>query len=70
MANIAEGQGRTGPREFLYYLSIADGSRSEVEAQLIFAHRFHLIDEVTLDRLLQHLEQTRGPLRGLIQRLR
>jgi four helix bundle protein len=70
MANIAEGQGRTGPREFLHHLSIADGSLSEVEAHLIFAHRLQFIDEATLDRLLQHLEQTRGPLRGLIQRLR
>ena len=70
MANIAEGQGRTGSREFLHHLSIADGSLSEVEAHLLFAHRLRFIDEATLDRLLQHLEKTRSPLRGLIQRLR
>ena len=70
MANIAEGQGRTGPREFLHHLSVADGSLSEVEAHLIFAHRLQFIDEATLDSLLQHLEQTRGPLRGFIQQLR
>jgi four helix bundle protein len=70
MANIAEGQGRTGPREFLHHLSIADGSLSEVEAHLLFAHRLGFIDEVTLDGLLQCLEETRSPLRGLIRRLR
>jgi four helix bundle protein len=70
MANIAEGQGRTGSREFLHHLSIADGSLSEVEAHLLFAHRLRFIDKATLDRLLQHLETTRRPLRGLIQRLR
>ena len=70
MANIAEGQGRTGPREFLHHLSIADGSLSEVEAHLLFAHRLRFINEATLDSLLQHLEKTRSPLRGLIRRLR
>ena len=70
MANIAEGQGRTGSREFLHHLSIADGSLSEVEAHLLFAHRLRFIDEATLDRVLQLLEKTRSPLRGLIQRLR
>ena len=70
MANIAEGQGRTGPREFLHHLSIADGSLSEVEAHLLFACRLRFIDEATLDILLQHLEKTGSPLRGLIRRLR
>jgi four helix bundle protein len=70
MANIAEGQGRTGPREFLHHLSIADGSLSEVEAHLLFSHRLQFIDDETLTRLLQHLEGTRSPLRGLIRRLR
>jgi four helix bundle protein len=70
MANIAEGQGRTGSGEFLHHLSIADGSLSEVEAHLLFAHRLRFIDEATLDGLLQNLQRTRSPLRGLIQRLR
>jgi len=70
MANIAEGQGRTGPREFLHHLSIADGSLSAVEAHLLFAHRLRFIDDDTPERLLQHLETTRSPLRGLIRRLR
>jgi len=70
MANIAEGQGRTGPREFLHHLSIADGSLSEVEAHLLFAHRLRFIDQATLDSLLQQLETTRSPRSGLIRRLR
>jgi hypothetical protein len=61
-------KGRDGGRRS--EVGSADGSLSEVEAHLLFAHRLHFIDEATLDRLLQYSEKTRGPLRGLIQRLR
>ncbi|MFN8592273.1 MAG: four helix bundle protein [Thermomicrobiales bacterium] len=70
MANIAEGQGRTGSREFLHHLSIADGSLSEVEAHVLFAHRLQFLDDATLERLLHQVNDVRTPLPGLIQRLR
>jgi four helix bundle protein len=35
-ANIAEGQGRTGINEYLHHLSIAYGSRMELETLLEF----------------------------------
>jgi four helix bundle protein len=70
MANIAEGNGRSGPREFLHHLSIADGSLSEVEAHLLFAHRLRFIDDATLDRLMHQIEETRSLVRGLIRSLR
>ena len=70
MANIAEGKGRSGSREFLHDLSIADGSLAEVEAHLLFAHRLGFIDDPTLDRLTHQLEETRSLIRGLIRSLR
>jgi four helix bundle protein len=70
MANIAEGNGRSGSREFLHHLSIADGSLSEVEAHVVFAHRLRFIDDATLDRLTHQIEETRGLVRGLIRSLR
>lgn len=38
-SNIAEGAARTGSKEFLYFLSIARGSLSELETQLQIAER-------------------------------
>jgi four helix bundle protein len=70
MANIAEGHGRSGSREFHHHCSIADGSLSEVEAHLIFAHRIGLIEDTALDRLALQIDETRRPLRGLIRNLR
>jgi four helix bundle protein len=70
MANIAEGHGRSGPREFHHHCSMADGSLSEVEAHLLFAHRLRFIDDALLYQLTQQIEATRRPLRGLIRQLR
>lgn len=38
-ANIAEGQGRNGDREFVNHLGIAHGSLCEVETLLVIARR-------------------------------
>ena len=70
MSNIAEGQGRTGPREFLHHLSIADGSLAEVGSHLLFARRLNFVDDTTMEKLMSQLVETRSLLRGLIRSLR
>lgn len=69
-ANIAEGHGRTGPREFAHHLSIAHGSLTEVETHLLLAHRMGYIDAVTLAPLLALVEEVGRLLGGLLARLR
>lgn len=34
-SNIAEGAGRSSPKEFLYFLNVAQGSSFELESQLL-----------------------------------
>ncbi|MCM1451192.1 MAG: four helix bundle protein [Clostridium sp.] len=43
-SNIAEGHGRTSPKEFIKFLSISRGSILEIETQLEICNRLNLID--------------------------
>ena len=51
-SNIAEGQARNGSAEFRNFLSIASGSRAEVETQLMIAARLGYISDDELNKAL------------------
>ena len=69
-ANIAEGKGRTGTREFLHGLSIAHGSLCELETHLLIAGRLASIGETAPDALLDQSAEVGRLLQGLIRSLR
>src|SRR5687768_4665049 len=68
--NIAEGQGRTGPREFLHHLSIAYRSLCEVETLLKIARRRRFIDDEALSPLPDLATEVSRLLKRLIRSLR
>jgi four helix bundle protein len=50
-SNIAEGSGRGSNKEFAQFLSIARGSLSELETQIVIANEVGLIKQLPLELL-------------------
>jgi four helix bundle protein len=51
-SNIAEGQGRQHVKEFLHFISVANGSLAELDTQRIIAENLHFIsseNSISLD---------------------
>jgi four helix bundle protein len=69
-ANIAEGQGREGTREFLHHLSIARGSLCELETHLLVAQRLGYSDENAIRVAMNKAAAVGKLLHGLSRRLR
>lgn len=69
-ANIAEGQARQHPKEFLQHLAIAKGSLAELLTLLIVCQRLNYIQEPTLKDLEHQISLIARPLHGLMNRLK
>ena len=68
-SNIAEGQARRSTAEFRHFLSIAQGSRAEVETQLRIATRLEYIKETEAHTAFALLTEIQKMLAVLHQRL-
>ena len=68
-SNIAEGCGREGERELGRFLSIAAGSASEVEYQLLLAHDLNLLDDDKHRQLDAQINEVKRMLNSFIGKL-
>ncbi|MCK9263310.1 MAG: four helix bundle protein [Deltaproteobacteria bacterium] len=69
-SNIAEGQARKSTAEFLNFLSIANGSRAEMETQILLAQRLNYAANDTAQKILALSEEVNRLLNGLMNSLR
>jgi four helix bundle protein len=68
-ANIAEGAARTSKKEFCHFLSNAQGSASEVETELLIAHRLGYVPTGKYEPLRGSIDEIGRMITGLSQQL-
>ena len=68
-SNIAEGCGREGEREFARFLSIAAGSASESEYQLLLARDLGYLQSDTHQKLDDQVNEVKRMLNSFIRAL-
>jgi four helix bundle protein len=64
-ANIAEGQGRNGRKEFIQFVGIARGSLTELQTHLVLAGKLGYLHETILEKILVDSEEVYKMLNGL-----
>ena len=69
-SNIAEGNARESEKEFLHFLSIAQGSNAEIETQLLICRELGYIQEDNIHLAFKLNEEVSKMLRALIKKLK
>lgn len=64
-ANIAEGAARQSAKEFRHFLSIAQGSASELETELLIAYRLGYLEKESYSQLSSSLNFVGRMIAGL-----
>jgi four helix bundle protein len=70
MANIAEGFGRKGNKEFLQFISLSQGSLTELQSHLFIALDLNYIHKEIFDKLFALTEEVHRILNGLSEYLK
>jgi four helix bundle protein len=68
-SNIAEGQARQGTKEFVQFLSHAQGSLAELETQLLLSIELDFAQKSDVDHLLQEIDELQKMIVGLKRKL-
>jgi four helix bundle protein len=69
-SNIAEGAARTSRKEFSKFLSIALGSASEMETQLIISRNLNYLTDKDSEYLINELTTIQKMILGLMKNLK
>ena len=69
-SNIAEGQGRQHVKEFLHFLSVANGSLAELDTQRILAENLNFVSPEGSDDLDASITEVRRMLYALAAKLK
>ena len=68
-SNIAEGQARKSTREFIQFISNAEGSLAELDTQLVLSQELNLINAIDASKLATEIDELRRMLNSLRRRL-
>jgi four helix bundle protein len=69
VANVAEGAARRSAKEFRQFLSHSQGSASEVDTELVIAHRLTYLKDFDYERLTEQLDHIGRMITRLSQSL-
>ena len=69
VANVAEGAGRRSSKEFRQFLSHSQGSASEVDTELVIAHRLSYLTSTDYESLSEDLDHIGRMITRLSQSL-
>lgn len=69
VSNIAEGHGRNSIKEFIHFLSIARGSTSELETQVILCIELNLVNNEDVYHLFDSIDKVGRMITSLISSL-
>jgi len=69
MSNIAEGYDRASKKEFIQFLTIARGSVTEVQTQLVISNDVGYIDDSDYKRMFNQTIEIHKMINGLIKSL-
>ena len=56
-SNISEGGGRNSNKEFLHFLSVANGSSYELQTQLVISQRLGYLDSKLCSEILDNIDE-------------
>lgn len=68
-SNIAEGYGRNSSKEFSHFISIAKGSKSELETQLLLCVKIDYLKESDIQNMMYLIDQVGKMLYSLQKKL-